>query len=708
MTCITCANTVEKALRRIPQVKFAAVSLSTSTGFIIAERDIDFEEIRKTVEAVGYGVSRENPVEIEKKRYEEAKKNLLVTWVATTPLMLMMLYHMFMGHIPYFSLIEIVLSTIVIFYTGRHTLRGAYIAVTHFHANMDTLISFGALTSWLTSIFEFLGLPIMSFGSIGAMMMTFHITGRFVESYLRDKVSKEVKALLKLQAKEGRVLTEVGEVMMPVEAIKEGFIVVVKPGERIPVDGEILEGESSIDESIITGESIPVFKKKGDHVVGGSLNISSPLKIKVTKTGNDTFLAKMIELIQQVQGFKVPIQALADRLTGWFVPAILIIALFGSIFWYFNYNRFVWFFEKARSILPWIIHTQDPVSFSVFVFVATIVIACPCALGLAVPMALVAGLGLAAKRGLLIRNAEVIQTSGKIGTILCDKTGTLTEGSPRVVLHTLSEDLLIIVTSMAKKSTHPLSKAIALLSDGELEFEKIEQIAGEGIIATYKGHTYFLGRPLDYSKYGPILEDGKTVVEVREDEKVLGYIVIEDTLRDDSAQAVERLKRMGIDLVIVSGDSLRTTLAIAKKLGIEKVHAEVRPEEKVNLVRYYQSFGRKVAMVGDGVNDAPALKAADIGIAMGSGADITIDNADIIITKGGISKVVDVLEISEKTLSVIKQNLFWAFVYNLVAVPLAVMGLMHPLVAETAMTISSITVILNSVRVRVSNQKLEV
>ncbi|PLV59058.1 cation-translocating P-type ATPase [Thermotoga sp. KOL6] len=700
MTCATCAKTVEKALKKLDGVKFAAVNLATSTGFIVAEREVSFDEIKKTVEEVGYGVSKESPEDVERKRYKESKRNLIFAWLITAPLAVLMLYHMFIAEIPYFTWIEVFAGAFVTFYVGRATIRGAWIALTHRHTNMDTLIFFGAVTSWVTALLDSLGLPVMSFGAIGTMIVAFHITGRFIESYLRDRASKEIKALLKLQAKEARVLTDKGEVMTPIEAVKEGFVVLVKPGERIPVDGVIVEGKSSIDESVVTGESIPVLKEEGGEVIGGSLNLSSPIKIRVTKVGEDTFLSQMIKLIQEAQGSKVPIQALADRITMWFVPAIIILAIASAFVWYFNYESFLPFVEKARSIFPWIIQTSDPLTFSIFVFVATIVIACPCALGLATPMALVTGTGLAAKKGLLIRNAEAIQTSKDIGVVLSDKTGTLTEGRPKVVDHNLSDDLIKIVASIEKNSNHPLAKAISELSQESVPIENVEEIPGEGVKAYYEGNEYFVGKPLDYSRYDSLLSEGKTVVEVRKNDEIVGFLAIEDPIREDSPAAVKRLKEMGIDLVMITGDNEKTAKAVARRLGIEKFHAGVKPSEKLDLVRTYQTHGKKVAMVGDGMNDAAALKGADVGIAIGSGTDLAIDSADIIITKGGISKVVDAIEISRKTFKIIKQNLFWAFFYNVVAIPMAMMGLLHPVIAELAMAFSSITVTVNSMRVR--------
>lgn len=705
MTCATCARTVEKAVSKIAGVKFAAVNLATSTGFVVAERPVSMDEIKEAVESVGYGVSTETPEELETKRYKESKRDLIAAWVVTAPLAFAMIYHMFLSRIPGFEFFELFASGFVIFFAGRRTIRGAWIALTHKHTNMDTLIFFGSVASWFTTLLLLVGLPVASFGAIGAMIVAFHLTGRFIESRLRDRASKEIRALLKIQSKEARIITEEGEVLVPIEAVKEGFLVVVKPGERVPVDGEIVEGTSSVDESMITGESIPVRKTSGDEVVGGSLNLTGFLKVQVTRVGEDTFLSQMIKLIQEAQGAKVPIQALADRITNWFVPAIILLATVSAILWYFQFENFQPFLDGAREFLPWVVNTTDPLSAAVFVFVATVVIACPCALGLATPMALVTGTGLAARKGLIIRNAEAIQTSKDVKVVLMDKTGTITEGQPKVVSHNLSRDEYVIVAAIEARSNHPLAKAIAGSVDtgspdfSDLDVEEVEELAGEGVKATVKGHVYFIGRPENPDVYRDSLMEGKTVVEVRKDGEKIGHIVIEDPIREDSKEAVEHLKAMGIKPVMVTGDNEKTARAVASQVGIEEVYADVKPSEKLDIVRRYQSEGVKVVMVGDGMNDAAALKGADVGIAIGSGTDLAIDSADIVITKGGVSKIVDAMKISRLTFKVIKQNLFWAFFYNVVAIPSAMMGLLHPVIAEAAMAFSSITVVLNSSKI---------
>lgn len=700
MTCATCARIVEQALKKIDGVTFASVNLATSTGFILAERNIDFETIKRAVEEVGYGVDIASPHELETKRYRQFKKDFLLAWLATTPLIILMIPHMFSHHTFRSLWFEISLSSFVIFYVGRKTIKGAWIALTHKHANMDVLIFFGSVSSWLTGVLPLLGSPINSFAAIGAMIMTFHITGRFIESYLRDKASKQLKTLVQLQAKEARVIDGSNEVFIPIEAVKEGFIVLVKTSERIPVDGVIVEGASSIDESMISGESVPIFKGLGDFVTSGSLNLTSPIKVKVTKVGEDSFLSQVLKLVQQAQGFKVPIQILADRITNWFVPTVVLLSTLSAVFWYFNYEKLSPFLERTRQLLPWIMETKDPLSFSIFVFISTVVIACPCALGLATPMALLVGTTRAMKKGLLIRNAESIQTMKDVTFILMDKTGTLTLGEPKVVEHDLDRETLNIVASIERGSNHPFAKAIARLGQKDFQIEHFEEIAGEGVKAILDGKEFFVGRPSDYSKYGAQLSLGRTIVEVRVNGTVAGFLALEDSLREDAQEAIQKLRSLKIEPVIVSGDNERVVRAVAERLGIEKIHAGLKPQEKLELVRQYQALGKKVAMVGDGMNDAAALKAADVGIAMGSGTEIAMESADIVIVRGGVSKLVEAIEISKITFKKIRQNLFWAFFYNVVAIPSAMMGLLHPLIAETAMILSSITVTINSLTLR--------
>jgi len=700
MTCVNCARLVERALNRIDGVKFAACNLATSTAFLVAEREIPFEEIRRAVESVGYEASEEMPEEVERRRYREAKGNLIAVWVFTTPLMLLMMHHMFLKEVMGFSFIEAVLGLLVLSFPGRGTLRSALIALRHRHSNMDTLISIGALSAWLTSLLNWLDFPVASFGTIGSMIVAFHLTGRFIESHLRDKAVREIRGLLKLRLEEARVLLNGREVMVPLSAVKEGFLIEVKPGERIPADGVIVEGASSIDESFISGEAIPVYKREGDEVIGGSLNLSSPLRVKVTKVGEGSFLNQMIKLVEEAQGAKIPIQALADRITSWFVPSVFSLALLSAIIWFLSFERLLPIIAFFSRFLPWIDLSLNPLAFSIFVFVATLVIACPCALGLATPMALAVGVGILAKRGLLVKNAEAIQTSKDIGVLLVDKTGTITQGTPVVTYHNLSEEVLKIASSLESFSSHPLARAVASLSSDSIAFKDVREIPGEGVIGYLNGDEYFVGKALDYSPYEGLLNDGKTVVEVRRNGEVIGFLAVEDPLREDSRDAILKLKGMGIRVVMVTGDNEKTALAVSRKAGIEEIRSNVKPSEKLDLVRSFQAEGYKVAMVGDGMNDAAALKGADVGIAMGSGIDLAIEGADIVILKGGVSKVLDAMELSRMIFNVIRGNLFWAFFYNITAIPMAMLGLLHPLIAELAMILSSMTVILNSMRLR--------
>jgi len=408
----------------------------------------------------------------------------------------------------------------------------------------------------------------------------------------------------------------------------------------------------------------------------------------------------MIDLIKEAQGTKIPIQALADRITLWFVPTIITLALVSGIIWYFQFNEFQGFLSYMRGLFPWILNTDSSVSFAVFAFISTIVIACPCALGLAIPMALVSGTGLAAKKGMIIRNAEAIQTSKDIKIVMMDKTGTITQGNPHIFSHSLSKEEMKIVAGIESNSNHPLAKAISSFQKSNIKPEKIEEISGEGVKAVVKGDEYFIGKPKSTEKYLNLLKKGKIVVEVYKNDINIGSISIEDPIREDSDKAVLKLKNLGIVPIMLSGDNPKTAQAIARQVGIKKVYAGVKPQDKLNIIRKYQQKGAKILMVGDGINDAASLKGADIGVAIGGGADLAIDSADIVIVKGGISRIVDSIEISRRTFQIIKQNLFWAFFYNGAVIPLAMAGLLHPAIAEGAMAISSITVILNSLRIK--------
>ncbi|HKK82635.1 MAG TPA: HAD-IC family P-type ATPase, partial [Atribacterota bacterium] len=389
MTCVNCARRVEQNLQNIDGVKFASVNLATESAYLISQREISFHEIREAVENAGYSVSEKMDEELGQKRFKKARENLIISWIITLPLSILMICHMLGYHIPGFVWIEVITVAFVIFYCGKATVKSAWIAFRHFHSNMDTLITIGSITSWVTAILNRTGLPIMSFGTLGAMIIAIHLTGRFIESHLRDKAAKEIKSLISLQSKEATIILDNNELKLPISMIKKDNLVKVKPGERIPVDGIVAEGSSAVDESFISGEPIPKKKGKEDEVVGGSINLSGPLIIQVTKVGKNSFLSQMIQLIKEAQGTKVPIQALADKITNYFVPVIMTLAMISVVFWYFNLQGYQFFLLRAKELLPWVLITESSLSFAVFVFISTIVIACPCALGLATPMALV-------------------------------------------------------------------------------------------------------------------------------------------------------------------------------------------------------------------------------------------------------------------------------------------------------------------------------
>lgn len=703
MTCVNCARRVEQALQKIEGVKFASVNLATDTAFLISEREISSQEIKAAVESTGYQVLEGDREDLSQERYKKAKERLIVAWIVTLPLSILMILHMFGLHIPGFVLVEVLGVAFTIFYCGLATIKSAWIAFRHYHSNMDTLITIGSVTSWLTAVLNFFGLPIISFGTIGAMIVTIHLTGRFIESHLRDKAAKEIKALISLQAKEATVIHGEEEIRVPLNMLKRDQLIKVKPGERIPVDGIVLEGLSAVDESFISGEPIPKTKQRDDTVIGGSINLSGPLIVKALKIGEESFLAQMITLIKEAQGAKVPIQALADSITNWFVPVIITLAVLSGVFWFFNLNNFQSFLLKAKELFPWILITDNIYSFAVFVFISTVVIACPCALGLATPMALVVGSGIAAKKGLIIRNAEAIQLSKDIGYVLMDKTGTITEGQPAVVEHNLSSDEMNIMASIESNSHHPLARAIAAELQERVKVEDMKEIAGKGVEASYRGTKYFIGQPDKNDEYLSFFQQGQTVVEVWKDEKKIGFIVLADKIREDSEKAIDYLKKLHIVPVMVTGDNEITARAVAKETGIDEVYAGVKPDEKLDIVRKYQGLGKKVLMVGDGINDAASLKGADIGVAMGTGADLALDSADIVIIKEGITGLIYSIKISSSTFRIIRQNLFWAFLYNTLAIPMAMLGLLHPAIAEGAMMFSSITVILNSSRIKIEN-----
>jgi Cu+-exporting ATPase len=626
------------------------------------------------------------------------KKKLIIAWTITIPIILLMYLPAILGIMLFeenvMTIILLMIAFPVIFILGFSTLKSGFRGFITFYFNMDSLIALGTVAAYLTGIGS-LFFNIQNYSGISAMIMAIFITGKYIESKARGRAGQEIRKLLELGAKNARILKDGKEIEIPISEVKINDILVVKPGEKIPTDGVIAKGESSVDESMITGESLPVDKTKGDNVIGATINQDGILYIKATKIGADTFLAHIIELVEEAQGSKVPIQKLADKITNIFVPSILILSLL--------------------TFFGWLIFGGG-VNHSIGNAIAVLVISCPCALGLATPIALTVGSGMGAKRGILIRKGEAIQTMKDVKVIMFDKTGTITKGKPEVTdvetpKRIKEKDLIEISASLERLSEHPLSKAIVNYANlkNYKSVKKFKILRGRGIEGNISGKDYLIGnrrlmqeKKIDFKILEEKIEkyegDGKTTMIVSNGKKVIGVIAVADSVKEDSQRALTYLHSKGYYTVMITGDNEKTANAIANQVGIKEVIANVLPEDKSEKVKEIQSKrgGTYVAFVGDGINDAPALKQANVGIAMGTGTDIAIESGDIVLTKGSLIGVAQAINLSKVTFSKIKQNLFWAFAYNLVAIPLAVGGVLHPVFAEIAMALSSITVVTNA------------
>ena len=632
---------------------------------------------------------------VEDSEIKSWKKKLILSWTFTIPIALLMLYERLFGFAlleePYPAVIILLLGFPVVFIFGWDTIKAGIKGLFTFYFNMDSLISLGTGIAYITGLIAFTGV-VQDYSGVAAMIMAFFTTGKYVEAKARGRASQEIKKLLELGAKKAVTIRNGKEIEIPIEEIKIDDILIVKPGEKIPTDGIVIRGESAVDESMVTGESLPVEKKKGSNVIGATINQDGILYVKATKIGKDTFLAHIIQLVEEAQGTKVPIQKLADKITSVFVPVILTLAVLTFLGWLFFSG------ELSRAI---------------GVAVAVLVIACPCALGLATPTALMVGSGMGAQRGILIRKGEAIQTMKEIRTVVFDKTGTITNGKPEVTDvisfgNIKEKELLNLSANLEKLSEHPIAKAIvnkaSLKSYKKVTAFKV--LRGRGVEGRIGRNAILIGnqtlmneRKIDLNKFvesvEKLEEDGKTTMIIAENKKVLGAIAVADSVKEDSKDAVNRLNKAGYRTVMITGDNERTARAIAKQVGIKEVIANVLPEDKAKKVEELQKKGM-VAFIGDGINDAPALKQSNVGIAMGTGTDIAIESGDIVLANGSLSGVVHAINLSKATFRKIKQNLFWAFAYNVIAIPLAVAGVLHPVIAEIAMALSSITVVSNA------------
>ena len=620
------------------------------------------------------------------------RNKLILAWIFTIPIAILMLGNRLGVEILPENImlaITLVLAFPVIFIFGWQIIKSGVRGLIYRYFNMDSLIVLGVLIAYITGFLSATGI-VQDYSGVSSMIMAFFITGRYVETIARGRASKEIRKLLELGAKKARILRGNKEIEILIEEIKINDVMIVKPGEKIPTDGIVIKGESSVDESMITGESLPVEKSRGKKVIGATLNQDGILYVKAEKIGKDTFLYYIINLIEEAQSTKVPIQKLADKITSIFVPVIMGLAALTFINW--------WFFSGDLSR-------------AIGVAVSVLVIACPCALGLATPTALMVSSGMGAKRGILIRKGEAIQTMKEVKTIVFDKTGTITKGKPEVrsIYSRIKEDYLLeVAASLENLSEHPIARAII----GKANIKKYRDVKsfkilrGRGVEGRISGKLVVIGnstlmkeKRINFKDMKEKIDDfennGWTTMIVAENSKILGIIGVADAVKEDSKQAVEMLNGMGYKTVMITGDNEKTARAIAKEVGIEKVIANVLPEDKQKKVEELQERG-SVAFIGDGINDAPALKQANVGIAIGTGTDIAIEAGDIVLSNGKLSGVVQAINLSKATFSKIKQNLFWAFGYNIIAIPVAIAGVLNPVIAEIAMALSSITVVTNA------------
>jgi P-type Cu+ transporter len=753
MHCASCARSIETSVKKLKEVKGAYVNLALNKLYVepFSSEEINNQKIMKSVSDAGDykaypiktnsekisreedgGRNKEENKERKERMYREdnqspeiiamkkSKMKMLYSWIFALPLGLFMIYHMFfmpmtdnMSLKLAIDIAYVLLAIPVIFILGYSTQKSAIKSAIRLSFNMDSLIALGTIAAFITGPLKIAMFPIENYAAVGAMIMAFHLTGRYIETKARGRASQAIKSLLTLEAKTARIILGKQEKEIRIEDLKIGDIMIIKPGEKIPTDGIVIKGESAVDESMISGESLPVDKHKGDKVIGATINQDGILYVKATKIGKDTFLSQIIKLVEEAQGSKIPIQEFADRITGVFVPIVLLITL-ATFFLWMGFPEFFKSIASLFTFLPWLNLDLGIISLALFAAIAVLVIACPCALGLATPTALIVSSGIGAENGILIRRGEAIQTMKDVKFIVFDKTGTLTKGKPELTninpIGISENELISISASLESASEHPIAKAIVNYAKvKKIKLKKISQFKiqrGKGIEAILNNKPVIIGnRKLMSEKNIEIKHiekniqefesNGKTTMIVAVERKVVGILAVADTLKDGAKKSVEKLHQMGFKIIMITGDNERTAKAIAKEVRIDEVISDVLPEDKANKIKELQTKGF-VAFVGDGINDAPALKQANVGIAMGTGTDIAIESGDIVLVRGDLQGVVSAIKLSRETFKKIKQNLFWAYSYNTIAIPLAFLGLLHPVIAEIAMALSSITVVTNA------------